>query len=126
MEHSRAFVCASRKLHIKGSAFDLAANGDCFGLINDLLRVIADKLHLLGLKIDVLVYDHDIAFSCAIFKVRRGVHADVDHAFRDLFVQFFRNFFGRKVIPAALDGAGIVDDTGLTTSVFFGQAQRGY
>ena len=65
-----------------------------------------------GVKIDVLVYDHDIAFSCAIFKVRRGVHADVDHAFRDLFVQLLRNFFRTEIIPAAFNCGRISNDPG--------------
>ena len=112
MEHRCAFVCASRKLHGESSTFNFTAHRDCFGLINDLLRVIADELDLLRVKIDVLVHDHDIALSFAIFKVRRGVHRNIDHAFRNLFVQFFRNFFRAEIVPAALDSAGVVDNSG--------------
>ena len=40
MEHGCAFICASRKRHIKGSTFDLAAHGDRFALV-DLFAGIA-------------------------------------------------------------------------------------
>ena len=75
--------------------------------------IVADELHLLWVVIDRFVYDHDVAFGCTVFKIRCGVHADVNHAFRDLFVQFFRNFFGRKVIPAALNGCIVINDARL-------------
>ena len=121
MEHSRAFVCASRKLHIEGSAFDFAAHGDCFALVDLLAGIVADELDLLGVIVYSFIHDHDIALRRAVLKIGRSVHADVDHALRDLFVQLLSNFFRAEIVPAALDGAGIVDDTGLTTSVFFGQ-----
>ena len=97
---------ASRKLHVKGSTFDLAAHRDRFGLINDLLCVVADELDLLGVIVDSFVHDHDIALRRAVFKVRRGVHGNVDHALGYFLIQLLRNFFRAEIIPAALDGAG--------------------
>ena len=46
VEHGCAFVCASRKLHIKGGTFDLAAHGDCFALVDLFAGVVADELDL--------------------------------------------------------------------------------
>ena len=93
MEHSRAFVCASRKLHIEGSTFDFAAHGDCFALEDLFAGIVADELDLLGIVVDRFVDDHDIALSLAVLEVRRGVHADVDHALGYFLIQLLRNFF---------------------------------
>ena len=75
-------------------------------------RTIWDKLHLLGVVVDRFVDDHDIALGLAVLEARRGVHADVDHTLGHFLIQLLRNFFRAEIIPAALDGAGIVDDTG--------------
>ena len=90
-------------------------------MINDLLRVIADELDLLGVIVDALIYDHDVALSLAVFKVRRGVHADIDHAFSHFLIQLLRNFFRTEIIPAAFDGRRIIYDAGLSAGVFLGQ-----
>ena len=121
VEHGCAFVCASWKLHIKGSTFDLAAHRDCVALVDLFAGVIADELHLLRVIVDRFVDDHDIALRCAVFKVRRGVHRNIDHAFRDLFVQLLRYFFRRKVVPAALNGSVVINDARLGTVLGLGR-----
>jgi len=113
VEHGCAFVCASRELHVKGSAFDLAAHRDCVALVDLFAGVIADELHLLRVIVDRFIYDHDIALGFAVLKIGRSVHADIDHALCDLFVQLLRNFFRAEIIPATLNGGIIVNDARL-------------
>ena len=113
MEHGCAFICASRKRHIKGSTFDLAAHGDRFALVDLFAGIVADELHLLWVVIDRFVYDHDVAFGCTVFKIRCGVHADVDHALGYFLIQLLRNFFRAEIVPAALDGSIVINDARL-------------
>ena len=83
--------------------------------------IVADELHLLWVVIDRFVYDHDVAFGCTVFKIRCGVHADVDHALGHFLIQLLRNFFRTEIIPAAFDGRRIIYDAGLSAGVFLGQ-----
>ena len=94
VEHGCTFVCARRKFHIQLGAFNLRANWNCVALVDLFAGIVADKLHLLGVVVDLFIYDHNIALGRTIFKVRRGVHADVDHALGHFFIQLFCNLFG--------------------------------
>ena len=110
-------ICMIASLAISASA----ANRNRFALVDMFAGIVADELDLLGIVVDRLVYDHDIALSLAVLEVRRGVHADVDHALGYFLIQLLRDFFGRKVVPTALDSAGIVDDTCFGAGFFLGQ-----
>ena len=100
---------------------NFAANGNRAGFVDLFAGVIADDLDFLRIIVDGLVHDHEVSLRSAVLEIGGSVHGNVDHALCDLFIEFFCNFLRRKVVPTALDGAGIIDNAGLTTSVYFGQ-----
>ena len=60
-----------------------------------------------------LIDQHDVAFTLAVLKIRRGVAADVDHARLHLVVEALLDFLLRERLPAAFDGGVIVDNAAL-------------
>ena len=71
---------------------DLAADRNGLGLVDLFARVIAIELHLLWIEIVQLIDQHDIAFTLAVLKIRRGVAADVNHARLHLVVEALLDF----------------------------------
>ena len=92
---------------------DLAADRNGFGLVDLFARVIAIKFYLLRVEIVQLIDQHDVAFTFAVFEIRRGVAADVDHASLHLVVEALLDFFLRERLPAAFDGGVVIDDAAL-------------
>ena len=92
---------------------DLAADRNGFGLVDLFTRVIAIKFYLLRVEIVQLIDQHDVAFTLAVLKIRRGVAADVDHARLHLVVEALLDFLLRERLPAAFNGGVVVDDAAL-------------
>ena len=92
---------------------DLAADCNGFGLVDLFARVIAIKFYLLRVEIVQLIDQHDIAFTLAVLKIRRGVAADVDHARLHLVVEALLDFLLRERLPTAFNGRIVIDNAAL-------------
>ena len=127
MEEGGTCIGAGLQVDIQGSLFDLAAHRDGLGFVYGLLGVVAVDLHLLGIAVDVLVDNHEVALGVAALEDRGGVHADADHAIGDSFVEGFFDFFLGHLLPAALDGVLVIDDAaglGLGRHILAGAARQ--
>ena len=60
-----------------------------------------------------LIDQHDIAFTLAVLKIRRGVAADVDHARLHLVVEALLDFLLRERLPTAFNGRIVIDNAAL-------------
>ena len=60
-----------------------------------------------------LIDQHDVAFTFAVFEIRCGVAADVDHASLHLVVEALLNFLLRERLPTAFNGGVVVDNAAL-------------
>ena len=60
-----------------------------------------------------LVDQHDVAFTFAVFEIRCGVAADVNHARLHLVIETLLDFLLRERLPAAFDGGVVIDDATL-------------
>ena len=120
----KAFVIL-RKL--RDSLSTLAAHRDGLGFVDGLLGVVAVDLHLLGIAVDRLVDDHQVALGVAVLEDRGGVHADADHALGDSFVEGFLYLLLGHLLPAALNGVIVIDDAaglGLGRHILAGAARQ--
>ena len=110
MEHGSALIGACGKIDRQFCIFDLAAHGDTAGFVDEFTGIIAGDLNHLGIIVDAFVYDHQIAFGCAVLEYGRGVHRNVYHSFLHLFIQAGDDGIGVRFIPAADNSAGVVDE----------------
>ena len=60
-----------------------------------------------------LIDQHDVAFTFAVFEIRCGVAADVNHARLHLVIEALFNFLLRECLPAAFNGGVVIDDAAL-------------
>ena len=127
MEEGGTCIGAGLQVDVQGSLFDLAAHRDGLGFVDGLLGVVAVDLHLLGIAVNVLVDDHEVALGVAVLEDRGGVHADADHALGDSFVEGFLYLLLGHLFPAALDGVLVKDDAaglGLGRHILAGAARQ--
>ena len=60
-----------------------------------------------------LIDQHDVAFTLAVLKIRRGVAADVNHARLHLVVEALLDFLLRERLPTAFNGKIVIDNAAL-------------
>ena len=66
-----------------------------------------------------LIDQHDVAFTFAVFEIRRGVAADVNHARLHLVVEALLDFLLRERLPTAFNGGVVVDNAALHGRLFW-------
>ena len=113
------FVSTLVEIHSELGRLDFTAHGDGPGFVDQFARVVTSDFNSLGITVDTLVDDHQIAFRRAVGKIRGGIHADVNHAFLNLLVQVLDDLVGISLVPSALHSAGIIDDTGARSIIGF-------
>ena len=112
VEHSGTFVSTGVEVNGELCAFDLAADRNCTGFVDQLIRVVSRNFNNLGIPVDALVDDHKTACCSTVFKAGSGIHGDVDHTLFDLFVEALHDLVDVRFIPAADHSAIVIHDAG--------------
>ena len=108
VEHGGTLISTGRKINREFGVFDLAANGDTAGFIDEFTGIVTGDLYNLRVIVHAFIDDHQVTLRSAVLEYGRGVHGNVNHSFLHLFVQTGDDGVLIRFIPAAFNSTAVI------------------